>query len=170
MTSIGYRLRSLEFRNGRARDARKIGFRAGRMLFNAPDRLLAVDQLATPAAEIDRIVSVAMHADGAPAEIMAIRYEIEIGDLPALPMCHPLQEGARVYLLPRERGQRESTIFLRQADGRPFFSREWSVGDLIEHEPNNGPSRVLALRRAIAAGKVDARAPIYQFHGFRHEH
>lgn len=170
-TPIEYRLASLEFRNGRPRDARKIGFARGRMLFNPADRIVAVDQLATPAAEIDRCVDAYAMQGGEPVEIMAIRYTIEIGGFPPLPMCHPLNAGAGVVLMPRERGQRPNTVFLRQREGRAFFSRGFNVGDVVDAGgAASRDRRVLELVRAIERGQVDASQPVFQFHGFRHEH
>lgn len=152
-----YRLQSLEFRNGRARNARKFGFATGLLAFNEADRVVAIRTPPTTRAKMTdaefdaAMADYASTADGDPAEIMAIRYLIVADGFPPIPFCHGLKSGAGLYLLPREPGAPRHTLFLRQAQGRPFFSKEWTL-------------------RQVSSGRIDSSAPVFQFHGFRHEH
>lgn len=142
---LEYRLESLEFQNGA-----KLGFRDARMLYNEGDHIIAIEQIGATPAEIDRALATIRNPDGTIPPIKTIFYAIRVeGHREPFFFYHPIQPGAGVQLLPREKGR--TRLFFSQENGRPMFSKDWTLSD-------------------ITAGKIRSDKKVWQFHGWRHEH
>lgn len=142
---LEYRLEALEFHNGG-----KLGFKRARMLYNPGDHIIAIEHLDADPAAIDDALRAVANPDGTLPEIKTIFYEMRIEGFPPMALFfHPLNRGAGVYLLQRERGR--ARLFFQQKDGRPIFSKNYTL-------------------REVTRGKVPSDRAVWQFHGYKHEH
>ena len=120
------------------------------MLYNTEDHVIAIEQLDARPADIDGALRKIANPDGSLPEIKTIFYEMRVDGYPPMAFFyHPIGPGAGVQLLPRE-GNR-TRIFFRQADGRPMFSKDFTL-------------------REVTRGRVASDRAVWQFHGYRHEH
>lgn len=139
---LEYRLRRLVFRNGG-----ELGFRGARMLYNEDDHIIALEEIAASQQLIDQALAEVANADGTLGEIKTIYYDMIVTGHKPLKFYHPIGPGARVRLLPRERGR--SRLFFAQEDGAPMFSKNFTL-------------------RSVSEGQIDSDKRVWQFHGYKH--
>lgn len=116
-----------------------------RMLYNPTDHVIYLEN---PGAAAVRQMA-ANHSLGN-AELARIEYSMLVnvpGHRTTLEFFHPLDEGAGVRLA---MGANRDWFFV-QDDGRPIFSKNYSL-------------------RSLTDGKIPDNRPVWQFHGYRHEH
>jgi hypothetical protein len=142
---LEYRLEKLAFHN-----RGELGFRRARMLYNEQDHIIAIEHLDSSRQDIDAALREIANADGSLPAIKTIYYEMRVdGYRPMAFFYHPLKREAEVFLLPREAGR--TRLFFRQVDGRPMFSKDWTL-------------------REVSRGKIPSDRAVWQFHGYQHEH
>lgn len=132
---VEYRLMSLEFRNGRPDNERRLGFVSAVMLHDDHQRAVAIEGIRNPEPGVFEKLS--------PFEISAIRYEIRTDAFPPVPFCHPFPKGTGVYLQALDGDK--SQLFLTRIKGRPFFSDNFTLRD-------------------VTNGRIDSGQSAYQFH------
>lgn len=144
---LEYRLRRIEFRNGA-----EIGFRRARMLYNEDDHIIAIEHIDASSQKIDDTLKEIANPYGDLPEIKTLYYDMVVtidGRKPVtLGFYHPMKRGAQVNLMPPEPGR--SRLFFSQADGKPMFTKEWTLRD-------------------VSDGEIDSDKAVWQFHGYKHE-
>ncbi len=143
--NLEYRLEKLEFHNGAI-----LGFKKARMLYRDDSREIAITNLGIPPLAMDANLRKIANPDGKAPRIRTIYYEMVLpGYRPEAFFYHPISRGADVFIEGRQRGQ--NVIYFNQAAGRPIFSKEWTL-------------------RQVTQGRIPIDKPVWQFHGYKHEH
>lgn len=143
---LEYRLDRLTFPNGR----RIVFGGESRMLYNPTDNIIAIETTGEKRRQVRAAV-------GAGAELRRIDYSMLIdltssgesagGRRRTLTFWHPLKSGTGVRVQFNDRGD----LFFLQEQGRPLFSKDFTVRD-------------------VSRGEIDSDRAVWQFHGYRHEH
>ncbi len=142
---LEYRLEALEFHNGA-----KLGFRDARMRYADDDREILIERLGMPPGAVDSTLRSIAGKDGKLPPIKTIFYEMRVAGYPREAFFfHPIKRGALVVLQPRQNGQ--NVLFFSQAEGRPIFSKDWTLRDVTQ-------------------GRIPIDRAVWQFHGYKHEH
>lgn len=121
---VEYRLMSLEFRNGKPENQRRLGFTHAVLLHDSGRKAVVIQGIQTPTPERDRLLELL-----APFELQAIRYEIRATGFPAVPFCHPFPRGTDVYLHSFETGHKDD-LYLSREGGKRFFSDDFVLKDV----------------------------------------
>ncbi|MGH6754599.1 MAG: hypothetical protein ACREDP_20790 [Bradyrhizobium sp.] len=142
---LEYHLEKLAFHNGAV-----LGFTDARMLYRDDDREIAITQLKTPPAQVDRTINAIRLPGGQLPEIKTIYYEMRVEGYPSEAyFFHPMKKGVGVVLEPRPNGK--NVLYFDQRDGRTIFSKDWTLRDVTQ-------------------GRIPLDRAVWQFHGYQHEH
>lgn len=132
---VEYRLMSLEFRNGRAENERRLGFRAAFLFHDDRQRAVVIEGVRNPEPGVFEELS--------PFEISAIRYEIRAEGFAPVPYCHPFPSGTGVFL--QAIAGDADNLFLARRNQLPFFSDDFTLRD-------------------VSNGRIQSNQAAYQFH------
>ncbi len=139
---LEYVLEKLEFQNGAI-----LGFKNARMLYRDDRREIVITRLGSPPLAVDAKVRAVM-AKRSP--VKEISYEMRVdGYPPQAFFFHPMPAGAEVFLEPRPNGQ--NVLYVNQRRGETIFSKDWTL-------------------RQVTEGNIPIDRPVWQFHGYKHEH
>lgn len=145
---LEYRLDALTLRR-----SQRIRFpSSARLLYNPADNIVAIELSKT---ESKRIITqnrlLLPGATRSHFELSRIEYamliEMPDGQKETLRFFHPMQPGNGVTLTTNDQGE----LFFMNKTGRPLFSKDYTLRD-------------------VSQGKIDSDFPVWQFHGWKHEH
>lgn len=139
---LDYKLLSIEFRNGRPENERRLGFRRATLIHRPGENSVIIDGVDTPDQAREKLLASLL-----PYELWTIRYEIRVQGFPPIPFCHPFPRGAGVRLYEYEDPTREqqNQLFLYRGRGERFFSNNFTLDD-------------------VSQGKIESSQSAYQFH------
>ncbi len=139
---LEYTLEELEFYNHA-----RLGFENAQMRYRDDEQEIVITRLKSPPLHVDRVVRQVM-ADRSP--IKTIYYEMRVAGYPPQAFFyHPMAAGAEVFLEPRPNGQ--NVLYVNQKGGNTIFSKDWTLSQVTD-------------------GKIPIDRPVWQFHGYKHEH
>jgi hypothetical protein len=133
---VEYRLMSLEFRNGRPENERRLGFRSVMLLHDDRQKAVVIEGGGKLDAREKQLLGALCNF-----EISTIRYEIQAKGYPPVPFCHPFPKGTNVMLRPLVG---TTQLFLHREGNKRFFSDNFTLRDVSE-------------------GKIDSGQKAYQF-------
>ncbi len=139
---LEYVLERLQFHNGA-----ELGFKNAQMQYRDDQREIVITRLGSPPLAIDAAVRKVMAAK---SPIKTIFYQMRVAGYPPQAFFfHPMPAGARVFLEPRPNGQ--NVLYVNQKSGNTIFSKDWTLSQVTD-------------------GKIPIDRPVWQFHGYKHEH
>lgn len=123
---------------------------SARMLYQEDEHMIGLEL----PAKVEAHYVAALRAGRFKRELKTIEYEMLV-NLPGirreLPFRHRMEEGAGLSLKASLNGH----LYFDNKDGAPIFSKDYTL-----HDVSYGSK----------GGQIDSDRPVWQFHGYRHEH
>lgn len=143
--NVTYRLLSLEFRNGRPDNERRLGFANATLRQDPARRVCTVAHVGMLPAERRKFLELGTWFY--PYELESIRYELRAGANEPIFFKHPFPRGAGVFLreFPAASPLHRDNLFLQREGDRLFFSNDFTLAD-------------------VSKGAINSQQKVYQFH------
>jgi hypothetical protein len=121
---LDYKLLSIEFRNGRPENERRLGFRRATLIHKPGSNSVVIDHVDTPDAAREELLARLIDY-----ELWTIRYEMRPQGYPPIPFCHPFPRGSGVRLFEFENptADQKNQLYLYRG-GKVFFANnQWTL-------------------------------------------